>query len=314
MILIISSEQDEHARAVLNHLASQRFQVRLLNLSQFPKEMQLSISYNGPHNHAALSSAENNLDLLACKVIWWRRPQPFDLHPEITDAVYRSFAYNECYSAIYGLWLTLDAFWVNQPMRDEEASRKVSQLKIAREVGLETPSTLVTNDPHRARAFINTYGPEKTVYKAFSGTQEAWRETRVLHSDEVDLIDNIRFAPVIFQEYVPARCDLRVTVVGQDIFPAAIYSGGTSYEFDYRMDMDNARVESFDLPERVVECLHAYMDRLGLIYGAIDMRLTPDGRFVFLEINPSGQWLFIENRTGQSITETFATLLATHDK
>ncbi len=59
--------------------------------------------------------------------------------------------------------------------------------------------------------------------------------------------------------------------------------------------------------------LRALMTRLGLVYGAIDMRLTPDGHYIFLEINPSGQWLFVEERSGQPITASFARLLANHN-
>jgi glutathione synthase/RimK-type ligase-like ATP-grasp enzyme len=176
----------------------------------------------------------------------------------------------------------LDVFWVNHPIRDQAAAHRVYQLKVAREVGLEIPVTLVTNDPDQARAFVQTHGPEATVYKAFSATEQYWRESRLLKPEEVQLLDSVRFAPVIFQEYIPARFDLRVTIVGKSIFAAAIYSQETSYKVDFRMEFDRSRVESFDLPGEIVEPLYALMDRLGLVYGAIDMRLTSDGRFVFV--------------------------------
>ena len=50
--------------------------------------------------------------------------------------------------------------------------------------------------------------------------------------------------------------------------------------------------------------------RLGLHYGTIDMVLTPDGRYVFLEINPNGQYLWIEKQSGLPITEAVCDLLA----
>lgn len=103
-------------------------------------------------------------------------------------------------------------------------------------------------------------------------------------------------------------------MMGEDVFAAAIHSQETSYAVDFRMDMDAGRVEAFQLPRGVIERLQALMDRLGLIYGAIDMRLTPDGQYVFLEINPAGQWLFVEQRTGQLMTEAFVRLLAAHDE
>jgi hypothetical protein len=54
------------------------------------------------------------------------------------------------------------------------------------------------------------------------------------------------------------------------------------------------------------------MRRLGVVYGAINMQLTPDGRYIFLEINPPGEWLFIEERTGQPISEAVSEVLASH--
>ncbi len=313
MILVISSEVDNHAMEVLRRLVDMRVPATLLDLSQFPQGMHLAIDYDPYQISPVLSWDETDLDLDTCSVIWWRRPQPFDLHAEITDSVDRSFAYTECQAAISGLWRMLDAFWVNHPRLEEEASLKASQLKIAREVGLEVPVTLTTNDPGRARAFVDTFGARSTIYKAFSGTEEAWRETRVLRSEEIALLDNVGYAPVIFQECVPALFDLRVTVVGQEIFAAAIHAQDSTYEFDYRMDMERAQVEEIELPSNLSNRIIAFMERLGLTYGAIDMRLTPDQRYVFLEINPSGQWLFIERRTGQAITEAFVDLLVEHD-
>ena len=114
---------------------------------------------------------------------------------------------------------------------------------------------------------------------------------------------------MIFQEYIEAEYDLRITVVGDEIFPAAIYSQQTSYPVDFRMDMANARICPAELPDQIQTRLRDFMGRLGLQYGAIDMRLRPDGEYVFLEINPAGQWLFVEEVTGQPIAESLARLL-----
>jgi len=315
MILVISSDRDLHARAVLAGLARVGARATLLDLSHFPARAQLSISYkpSGEQDFRVRDGSDGELALAQCRTIWWRRPQPFQLHAEITNSAYRAFALSESHEAFAGLWLAVDAFWVNHPLRDQAAAHKVYQLKVARDVGLATPLTLVTNDPDEARAMSRALGPDRMIYKAFSATEQHWRETRLLKAEERALLDNVRFAPLIFQQYVPAEVDLRVTIVGKDVFAAAIHSQETSYAVDFRMDMAAGRVQAFELPDGVAEALHALMDRLGLVYGAIDMRLTPDGEFVFLEINPAGQWLFIEERTGQPITQTFVRLLAEHD-
>lgn len=316
MILAISSSEDEHARAVLQQIAIRGGNARLMDLSEYPQKAEVSICYDQEENcfsYRNLGTNSPELDLRDCRVIWWRRPQPFELHTELMDTQDRSFAYSEIYSTFSGLWLALDTHWINHPTRDEEAARKVYQLRVARETGFRIPDTCITSSPDDAREFIRQQGENGTIYKAFTGTRESWRETRLLRSDEARLIDNVKFAPVIFQEYIEADLDLRITVVGRDIFASAIYSQETEYKVDFRMTMDSAKVEAFELPDHILENLQVFMKRLGLVYGAIDMRRTTEGEYVFLEINPSGQWLFIEERTGLPITDAVVTYMLEGD-
>src|SRR5260221_5932211 len=126
------------------------------------------------------------------------------------------------------------------------------------------------------------------------------------------LLDNVKLAPVIFQKYIPADVDLRITMIGEQIFPAAIHSQETEYKVDFRMTMEKARFEAVELPPKVVRMLRDLMKRLGLVYGAIDMRRTPKSEYVFLEINPAGQWLFVAKRTWQTIGDTPACPLGGH--
>lgn len=311
MIVVVSEPADNHASAVMERLEAMGRPCRLVDLSRFPRELSLNVSYrpDAAPRYELDDPGSGTIDFADVAAIWWRRPQPFVIDPAVANPVSQAFAQAESYAAFSGLWLCSAARWMNHPTADDEAGRKVYQLKVAQEVGLEIPPTLVTNDPAAAKEFSNEVGVEKTIYKAFSGTEQAWRETRVLAADEVGLLDAVSYAPVIFQGYVPATLDLRITIVGGRIFPVAIYSQQTAYAVDYRMDMDCAPVEPYELPSAIEDRLRAFMQRLGLVYGAIDMRLTPEGEFVFLEVNPSGQWLFVENRSGLDITGAVAETL-----
>lgn len=313
MILVVSSLTDTHATVVIEELRRRGADVQLLDLSLFPRELGLTLAFDGKTAKRHLAGAGQDLDLAQCRVVWWRRPQLYGVHDDVHSEVDRAFAYAECDAAISGLWHTLDAYWINDPTRDQVASRKVYQLALAQEMGLRIPRTCITNDPREARAFIDAQGSGKTIYKAFGGTERAWRETRLLRADEMNLMESVRYAPVIFQEHIPAAADLRITVVGDEIFPAAIRVAGDAYAFDFRMAMDSARIEATRLPTWLQKKLLAYVQHLGLVYGAIDMRLTPDGEHVFLEINPAGQWLFIEQETQQPISAAMAALMVRRD-
>ena len=79
------------------------------------------------------------------------------------------------------------------------------------------------------------------------------------------------------------------------------------------MVMNEATMEAYELPSKIKNLLLKLMDSLDLVYGAIDMRLRPNGDYIFLEINPSGQWLFVEDGTGLPITKTFSELMIQKD-
>ncbi len=311
MIIVISYPGDPHAQRVIGLLQEGGHDVALLDISDLPDRAGITIDYDDPRCPAITihRDREAAMRIDQATAVWWRRPQAPDMG-EVMDPNARMFAANEWNEAINGLWQLLEARWVNPPARDEVASRKALQLRIASECGLAVPRTLITSDPSRAQSFIESQGLGRTVFKTFSATHAVWRETRLVRKEEMAVVDTVRTAPVIFQEYVRAEADLRVTVVGDRIFPAAIYAGNTDYPVDFRMSLGQARVEPTTLPDKVAGQIREFMNRLGLIYGAIDMRRSADGKHVFLEINTAGEFLFIEERTGLPISKALAEWLA----
>lgn len=313
MIIVVSHPADAHGNQVVARLVRQGADVVVFDTSAFPRDVGLTVGQPSADGWTAAARIDGQVrDLTEARVVWWRRPLPFRLHDELTGQEDRAFAYGESHAAIAGLWSSLDAHWVNDPERDQVASRKMAQLKRASSLGLRVPRTCITNDPEAAASFIEREGRDRVVYKSFSATEQSWRETRVLRDDESALLENVRFAPVIFQEFIPAAVDVRITIIGDEVFPAAIRSQETRYPHDFRMDLETAQIEPHPLPTEVTAGLRALMASFGIVYGAIDMRLTPDGEYVFLEVNPSGQWLFVEVRTGQPITDAVVGYLAAH--
>lgn len=312
MIAVISHPQDAHASRVIDHLRQEGHSVFLMNLADLPHAAHLTIEYlsNGQPQIDYHSSTDGTVDLMQVHAVWWRRPQAPNLTMISSDDV-RLFTANEWQEAINGLWQLLGARWMNPPARDEIASRKALQLRIASESGLCVPRTLITSDPDKARTFITSQGLGKTIYKTFSCTHAIWRETRLVRQEDLALLDTVRLAPVIFQQYVPAEADLRITVIGDRVFSAAIYAGKTDYPFDFRMSLGQATTQAEALPDKVQDSLLRLMKRLGLVYGACDMRRTPDGEYVFLEVNTAGEFLFVEERTGQPISHALADWLST---
>lgn len=309
MIGVVSHPGDLHATVVRRELDRLGVEHVLLDTGRYPAQAAVTVE-EGPHGAAARwVDGGTTIDLTGLRVMWWRRPQPFAIDPGIGDWRDRGFALGECAAAIAGLWACLDAEWVNDPDRDQAASRKLWQLRLARSLGLRVPRTCVTNDPQEAAQFVAAE-PTGAVFKPFSATPETWRETRPVRACDVELLDLVRLAPVIFQELIPGGVDLRVTVVGDQVYPAVIRAGAGEYEFDFRVA--SAPIAPYRLPPQVERRLLALLRRLGLHYGAADFRLAPDGEPVFLEVNPAGQWLFVEYATEQPITAALAGLLAAY--
>jgi glutathione synthase/RimK-type ligase-like ATP-grasp enzyme len=309
MILIISAPEDIHAQAVIRELAKQgRAGVKMLDFKDFPMRLSLSIRMdsNGKRNFG-LNFAGEKISMEQVTAAWWRRPQPFGIPPTVKDPNVRHFAMSEAATAFQGMWQSSQALWVNNIMRDAAAAHKPWQLSVAKEVGLPVPETLITNDPEEARAFWGAY-PGQVVYKPHTASLHVWRETRILKPEEQALAESVRLAPVIFQKYIPGT-DLRITAIGERLFAAEADTKEGEYPTDVRLNT-NLKYKPHSLAVDVVEKLLKLMRRLGLEYGAIDMRLTREGQYVFLEVNPAGQFLYIEMATGLPIAAALAEHLA----
>ncbi len=111
----------------------------------------------------------------------------------------------------------------------------------------------------------------------------------------------------MFQEEIAGPSDVRATVVGERVLAARIES--SSDHVDSRLSPD-APCEPWSLPDDVHEALLRTMDALGLVFGTVDLKITHENDYVFLEVNPQGQFLYVKILTGLPITEALADLLA----
>ena len=314
MILVVSYRGEEHSADVMERLSRRGREVKLIDLSDFPAHAGLTMSWtSGEQPSYLIDGPDGPIDLGRARVGWWRRVRPYTIDGAVVSPSMRAFAESETSQAVGGMLDALGCVWVNHRGADEAAHHKPYQWAAAQEVGLRLPRTLVTNRPEAAREFIEEVGVGKTIFKAFLAAQEAWRETRLVESDDLDKLDLVRLAPVIFQEYVEG-VDLRITVVGDQIFAAEIDARQTRYPVDMRMVIGEAVLQAVKLPPKVKRAILKLQRRLGLSYGAIDVRRTAGGEYIFFEVNPAGQWLFVEQRTGLPISEAVAEYLAGLDE
>jgi len=311
MILIVSFHDNPHVQAVLQHV---RRPVTVFDVADFPSRASLEVSFgNGADRLRLVADGRGEIAIEDVGAVWYRRERPLELDPALTDPTSRLFAWSESTEALTGVWRALDCFWMNPPAADEAGQRKVRQLQLARRAGLSVPDTLITNDPSAALAFAAERLERGVIRKAFRNIAEAPRSTALVTSGDLSRIGDVRYAPVTFQQFVPAVLDLRVIVVEDEIFAAAIRSE-PEYRTDYRPGIGSAEFFPYTMPDDVASALLALHRRLGLVYGASDFRVTPDGQHVFLEVNPAGEYLFASERTGQPVPQAIAACLERHDR
>ncbi|MBD8077774.1 MvdC/MvdD family ATP grasp protein [Cellulosimicrobium arenosum] len=314
MILVVSFPQDDHTAVVVERLRALGHDVVLLDTSTLGSTTSLELGHaTGVPADLRLVTPDGTHDLRHATTGWWRRLRGTPVDPSITDPAAAEFASSELAEVFEGVVAALPLRWVNDPTSDAAAHHKPWQWAVAADLGLTLARTVVTRDPARAREFVAATGPGRVVTKAFIARADAWRETHVLDDADVERLDQVRFAPTILQEYVPG-VDLRVTMVDGEAFTTEIDATGTSLPSDMRMVLDEAAVRPITLPDHVLRRVRALMDRLGLVYGAVDLRRRPDGEHVFFEVNPAGLWQFCEDLTGLPITDAVVTTLARRDR
>ena len=310
MILVVSYEGEEHTADVVQLLRQEGREVVQIDLGDFPVKSCLSMKWGEDATPSyKVAQGGGAAELSRARVGWWRRVRPFAVDPAIQNEHDQAFVQSETSQAVNGMLDAIGCPWVNPREADAAAHHKPYQWSVAQRVGLRVPRTLVTNQPEEAREFIARLGVGKVVFKAFLASMQAWRETRLIEHSDLDRLALVRYAPVIFQEYIPG-VDLRITVIGDSIFAAEIDARQTSYPVDMRMVVGEAKVRPVELPPELAVALLELQRRLQLVYGAIDVRRTPEGEYYFLEVNPAGQWLFVEQRTGLPITKAMAQCLA----
>lgn len=269
----------------------------------------------------ALDTPSGTITNQEVKSVWYRQPKPPQA-PSSLDPVYRSFIEEEAKRFLWSLWTSTAAdqiLWMNGPLTTRLLEfNKPLQLRVANRCGLSIPETLITNKPEEVLAAFEQWSGQMAI-KTFGskvsdldGQGLGIYTNRVHRQDLEKYAEEVRLGPVLVQRYVPKYLELRITIVGHKIFTCAIHSQDSPRTQDdwRRYDFERVKHRPYLLPAEIQAKLLKFMKELRLVFGAIDMILTPEKEHVFLEVNPSGQWGWIEKLTGMPISEAIAETLA----
>jgi len=317
-VLIVSSGVDEATDVVSKTLTARGATVTRLNTEQFPfsDTWTSRISTKGREFRSLVQTSDSPaVDLGTVGSIWYRRvrvpPRPDAMNPGVYD-----YCLRESRATLLGGLLAQSGRIMSAPEAIWRAEHKLLQLSVALLAGLSVPDTVVTNDPREVReAFARFNGqmigkPVRSGYVDLGQEQMAIFTSQIL-AEHLALVDRAQVSPVIYQRLIPKEYDIRVTIVGDKMFVAEIDSqSDPDASIDWRRTTNPSLPHRRGtLPEGVRDALYRLMNSLGLAFGAIDLVRTPDGAYVFLEINPNGQWLWLDDFLDLGISDAVSNWL-----
>jgi glutathione synthase/RimK-type ligase-like ATP-grasp enzyme len=309
-VVIVDSDNDVHAQAVAKRVRDKGGSVFFLDTGEFPALTQVSTTFDAGRLATAIERTgdpgKSLKDVESPFSVWWRRTHGHSLAKKIAHPSIRQFSHNELRQMLLGTLLATADKFVNDPGASHKAALKPYQLAVASGIGLRIPKTLMTNNVGDAQAFLGN-GDEKRIYKTFTGAEFGLYETRIFGEQDWHELWRLSNAPLIIQEHVEGRYDIRVTVVGEDIFAARLMFHEGAHGVDSRIDRVPVHVET--LTPELIKMIRQLRSRLGLAYMTVDMRFSEIAGYTFFEVNPEGQYLWIEIETGLEISDAIARLL-----
>lgn len=311
--MIVSQELDPTADDVVLVLNERSVPVFRIDRSWFPQRLTLEAELCDGRWAGFLRTADRRVELDDIRSVWHRWRSAFMLSPQLSRRD-RQHAEREARTGFDGVICSLDVRHVNHSHR-VAALPKPMELVLAARCGLDVPPTVISNSPCQVWSFAN--GSRSVVRKLFSCQvfDEAGRSmvghTRLITEDDLVDLDQIALTAHQVQSYVDKLMDVRVVVVGEQIFPVAIHPLSHAARIDFRADYRALRHEAIELPDAVEQGIRRFMTESGLLMASMDFSVGRDGRYYFLESNPAGgQYGWLEAKTGVRLTEAVADLLA----
>jgi hypothetical protein len=310
MLLILTSEKDLAADFLIVELLKRQLPYFRLNAEDLGERADYVFSLDQDDIVKEIVLGPKTLDLRNVAAVLYRRA----IHPVANGNLTpgeRHFVAGEVRHLATGITLNSEVLWVNPIDRVTLAEHKLHQLQVARNEGLRVPRTLVSRDVSKLQSFAasNSNGTIcKPIFHGLflDGASSYSVYTRRVSPDAFDA-ESVSVCPVLLQEEIPRIADVRATFIGSHCFVTDIR--GDEHLVDWRDPQWVVRYSISSLSKDVEAKCRAMLAKLGLIYGAFDFIRTPEGELVFLEVNPTGEWAWLEDRLGFPMRHAFVELL-----
>ena len=316
-ILLVTNRRDLTTDFLIRELKKRRLKFSRLNTDTLAGSL---VTFNPISNTIRIRDTDLHIYTESISVAYFRRPEIPT--PKETFGGYREYVWTEWHTFLKTMYSCIGDRWFSHPYDILQAEDKSRQLVLARHIGFNVPETIITNDIESIRElngeFTLVAKPLKQALVEEKNTEHVIFTSSIERPGNKDQA-SISVCPVIFQRQIPKTIDIRVTVVGDQVFAVAIHSQETEEtRIDWRRGSNpQLRHEIIRLPGDVAAQCVQIVQSQSLRFGAIDLVQDPSGTLWFLECNPNGQWAWIENRTGlpiaAAITDEMLKLMNDHE-
>lgn len=303
MILLITNQRDLTTDYIVLELQKRGLEYYRLNTEMLPS-FRVRMGAESREDWS-ISLEGRTISGKNISAAYFRRPGKPEVNENVEAKEYRQYAETEWNAFLKSLYSRLDGRWLNSPTNIALSEDKPKQLFLAKDIGFLIPELSITND---ITAFQNIATDHSVIGKPLRQALIDGDQEKVIFTTSLPPLSSLderalSYAPIIVQHEIKKIYDIRVTVVGNKIFPVAIHSQKNKRTMvDWRSGaVPDLEHEIISLPKTIEKKCKAIVSTLDLKYGAIDLVKDQDNRYWFLEINPNGQWAWVENRTGLPI-------------
>lgn len=313
-VLLFTNKEDITIDFVVRELQRQAVPYYRFNTEELFKTVHLALDFVNDRFLLKDSILGDTHNLKSFTAIYYRRPELPDYSDSDIPEGDRAFLRTEAYYTLEGIYKLLkDKYWINDVYKIREAENKIFQLSLGKKLGFILPETMITSVPNSFRTFIQQHNADCIIKPIHNGRIMDSAHPRIVYTSTVSETHSdveISCAANYLQANVHKESDIRVTLIQDKVFAVSIDSQSNSQtKTDWRKSENVLPHRVIELPDDLVINCQTMMKELGLVYGAFDFIRTDDNKYVFLELNPNGQWAWIEKVTGLKISETIVKAL-----
>lgn len=306
MILITTATQDLHALLIQKTVRSMGFNdIHIIEIDRIAQRDFLSFGVNYATSDRVLTSEEKSVSISNSSVLWLRRTRANQIltHPlDCPDS--ETIISNDSRGGLTGLLNThFKGRWISSPEATVRAADKIYQLHVAFRCGFRIPKTLISQCRDDVIRFAESC-PSGVIVKTVVGAPKPFLATIKLDPEKLPSDESFMASPAIYQEYIDGQDHIRLNCFGENSYSAII----TSSEIDWRQNL-RIPIREAHVPRELHERVRMVLDELGLEMGVIDLKISRDGDPVWLEVNPQGQFIFLDPVANMNLAIKFSQYL-----